>query len=179
MNKDAPVWAAGSHCTPKSPALAGSSPQWKDKRRQLFAIRKSVILCGRPASLGPRTGKALVVAAAVCACVALAFATIELLDLGNYSAAWNAARLKLVLLPYLAAAVAFALVQVRSSTPRTWATQLEDELAHYEPLDRVAYGRLQRRLKEMEDPMYVPYYINEWLGVERSAIEAAASSRSQ
>lgn len=50
-------------------------------------------------------------------------------------------------------------------------------MANYEPLDRDAYRRLQQQLKEMNHPLDFVDRMYEWLGVERGAVEVAASAR--
>lgn len=86
VGKHTPLRAAVS--PGERPARAGSPPHWRSKRRRLLAIEKALILSRRPGSMGPRTRKALAVAAALCACLLLGFASLDRLDLGDYGAPW-------------------------------------------------------------------------------------------
>lgn len=123
-----------------------------------------------PSPIGRQT---LMVGAGVC----LGLLVIKWLaeDLGIWQLIQKDIRQYIFWLPYVAGFVASVVVKLRSKKPRTWSDALDQELAAYNPVDKAAYRELQRHTRTGG---FLDYrYVNDWLLLERDALERAAGLR--
>lgn len=132
----------------------------RKKWNQLDQIELAVVC---RSDLGPRTKKALRWASRSCVSLMLVwfgFSSYGIDPLGQ--------RVGGIILPLVAASVVFTLVQIYSSTPRYWIDLIVQLLALYEPIDHVAYHRLQQQARNVG---YLdPVLVREWIDSERCCI---------
>lgn len=125
---------------------------------------------GIPSPIGRQ---ALMIGAGVC------LGLLAIKSLAEASGIWQLIqkdiRQYLFWLPYVAGFLASVVVMLRSEKPRTWSDALDQELAAYNPIDKAAYRELQRHTRTGGLLDY--RYVNDWLPLERDAVERAAGLR--
>ncbi|MDP9912309.1 hypothetical protein J2W27_004435 [Variovorax boronicumulans] len=147
-------------------------PDWHAKLRQLQRIdwrRRQRRFC----SVGPRTSKAAFVSVIAFLGVLAVSRSLEWLGwvpvVTAFDMRWSG------LVSVAGGTMAYVLVQLLSSAPKTWSALLDVDLAAYEPVDRDAYRYLQDRTRSTG--YFEHAAIAAWLRDERDAVEMAAGWR--
>jgi len=147
-------------------------PDWHEKLQQLQRIdwrRRQ----RRFSSVGPRTSKATGFSVLVFITLLASSRGLEWLGLLPSAVVFDMRWSGLVSIA--GGAVAYALMQTFSSTPKTWSALLDVDLAIYEPVDLDAYRLLQDRTRATGYFEHVA--IAEWLRDERDAVKTGAGWR--